>query len=77
MREATIIIGLIQDEMKHLEAHPLFRNIWRFVQGNFVAVFVCYIFRKANSIVDWIASFIAEHIEVWTWHQDKIWSWGL
>ena len=54
------IISWIQRDARHLEVHLLIRDVWISLHQS-AAVQVQHIYQEANTAVDWVAAFVAEH----------------
>lgn len=56
----AIVISWIQEALRIKLTHLLFRDIAIFLQG-YSAFIVRYVYREANSAVDWAVSFVVDH----------------
>lgn len=49
-----------------VDRHPLLQDIWRKARSC-ISFHTTHIYHEANNVVDWVASYMAEHVSGTSW----------
>lgn len=64
--DSTAVVAWIQESMRREVVHFLFHDIIAILR-DCTSILVRHVYRKANSIADWAATYIAEHSGDFMW----------